>query len=45
MLEELIVMFSLLDDKGVIQIHKPKSGRSGAELMALDTNFHEQVGN
>ena len=45
-LEELITMFSLLDDKGVIHIRKPKPGwiRVSADGFGFKL-FHKQVGN
>ena len=38
-LEELMTVFCLLDDNGVIHIPEPHVGRVGAELMALTLNF------
>ena len=37
-LEELLAVFCLLDDKGVIHIPKPKSGWIGGSVHALDSN-------
>ena len=44
-LKELLAMFYLLDDKGVIHIPEPKLGwiRSSADSLGFKL-FHEQVG-
>ena len=36
-LEELMAVLCLLDDKGVIHIPEPQAGRVGVELMALNS--------
>ena len=38
MLEKLVTMSSLLDNKGVIHVAKPESGWIGAELMVVVSN-------
>ena len=39
-LEELVTVFSLLDDEGVFHVLKPEPGWIGAELMALASNSY-----
>ena len=43
-LEELMAMFCLLDDKGIIHIPKPKLGWTGGRADGLGFKLlHEQV--
>ena len=45
-LEELMAMFCLLDDKGVIDVSKPKPGWIGGSADGLRFKlFHVQIGN
>ena len=44
MLQEMVAVFCILDDKGVIQIPKPQPRWVGGLVEGLDVElFHEQV--